>query len=99
MNEKQFEYTPQYEKQKEALITSGAFTSNQITNTINLYRKNKSARNLHGHKITCKKDKKRYSIAVLGTGQDYKILLSEDKIVTFVFVGHHKVYDRINKRC
>jgi len=99
LNDKQFNLSSIFEKQRDTLIIQGAFTLKQVEDTLSLYKQDKKSSNLHGHKIVCKKDKKRYSIAVQGTNQEYKILLSEQEIVHFIFIGHHKKYDRLTKRC
>jgi len=99
LNDKQFKLDTQFEKQRDNLIKKGVFTLKQVEDTLRLYKRDKHSPNLYGHKIVCKKDKKRYSIAVQGTNQEYKILLSEQDRVYFVFIGHHKKYDRLIKRC
>lgn len=100
MSDKLIAYESIFERQKEKLITSGALSAQQIDETISLYIENKHDPRLHYHKIICKKDKCRRSIAVLYTKQGYKILFSEQsKMVVFVFIGHHSRYDRINKNC
>jgi len=99
LNDKPFKLDSQFERQKLKLIKDHAFSEKQVHDTIELYREDKNSGNLHGHKIVCKRDKKRYSISVLGTNQEYKILLTETPIIYFVFIGHHKKYDRLNKNC
>ncbi|MEA3521966.1 MAG: hypothetical protein U9R50_03250 [Campylobacterota bacterium] len=100
MSDKQVEFQSSFVKQRQKLTSSKQLTDIQIDDTLHLYIKNKNTRNLHKHKITCKHDKCRISIAVLNTGQKYKILLSDqaDRVV-FIFIGSHKRYDRINKDC
>lgn len=100
MSDKLIAYETVFEHQKAKLIHSGALNAQQIDETISLYLKNKTDPRIHYHKITCKKDKCRRSIAVLYTNQGYKILLSEQpNMVVFVFIGHHSRYNRINKNC
>lgn len=95
-----YNYEKSFDKQKLKLITKGILTSEQINKTIELYKENKTDSKLYYHTIICKKDKNRKSISVLGTGQDYKILLSEYRnVVNFIFIGHHKKYDRVNTNC
>lgn len=95
-----YNFESSFYKQKQKLIDKGIITQEQIDETIELYKKDKSHSRLYYHPITCKKDKNRKSIAVLETGQTYKILFSEyQTIVNFIFIGHHKKYDRQNKNC
>ena len=91
---------PSFAHQCSKLIKSSALTQKQIDETIELYKSDKSNNRLHYHKIICKKDKCRKSIAVLNSNQQYKILLSEQvNNAYFLFIGHHRKYDRINKDC
>lgn len=89
-----------YLKQVSKLIQKHSLTQNQIDQTIQLYISNKNDNKLYYHSICCKKDKHRKSISVIGTNQQYKILFAEySTLVSFIFVGHHDKYDRINKDC
>jgi len=81
------------------VVSQGVVTLKQVEDTLYLYTKDKRSPKLYGHKIVCKKDKKRYSIAVEGTNQEYKILLTEQDVIHYLFIGHHKKYDRLIKRC
>ncbi len=82
------------------LIKSSALTQKQIDATIALYKSDKTNQKLRYHKIICKKDKCRRSIAVINSNEQYKVLLSEQQdVVYFLFIGHHRKYDRINKSC
>ncbi|KFN39687.1 MAG: hypothetical protein JU82_06270 [Sulfuricurvum sp. MLSB] len=100
MNAKLIAFESVFERQKNKLIESGALNAEQIDETISLYLQNKTDPRLKYHKIVCKKDKCRRSIAVMHTNQSYKILFSEQPEMTvFVFIGHHSRYDRINQNC
>ncbi len=100
LNDSNFIEETSFLHQSAKLIKSSALTQKQIDETIELYKSDKSNNKLHYHKIICKKDKCRKSIAVIDSNQQYKILLSEQKnTIYFLFIGHHKKYDRINKNC
>ncbi len=100
MRDKNYILEPAFIRQSTKLVKSGVLTQNQIDDTIKLYQSDISNSKLHCHKIICKKDKCRKSIAVLNSNQQYKILFSQQQdTVYFIFIGHHKKYDRINKDC
>ena len=100
MKDKSYIFEPSFKKQCKKLIKTGVLTQIQIDATIELYKSDITSAKLHYHKIICKKDKCRKSIAVLHSKQQYKILLSEqNQTIYFIFIGHHKKYDRINKDC
>jgi hypothetical protein len=100
LNDKKYIFEPSFTHQCSKLIKSSALTQKQIDETIELYKSDRCNNRLHYHKIICKKDKCRKSIAVLNSNQQYKILISEQVNDThFLFIGHHRKYDRINKDC
>jgi len=100
LKDKNFTLEPSFLRQSAKLISSGTLTQVQIDKTIELYKSDKVNNKLHYHKIICKKDKCRKSIAVINSNQQYKILFSEQPDdIYFLFIGHHKKYDRINKDC
>ena len=100
MKDKTYIFEPFFKRQCSKLIKMTPLTQIQIDETINLYKQDKFNPKLHYHKIICKKDKCRKSIAVIDTNQQYKILLSEQQNkVYFLFIGHHRKYDRVNKDC
>jgi len=100
LKDKNFTLEPSFLRQSAKLVSSGALTQVQIDETIELYKSDKANNKLHYHKIICKKDKCRKSIAVINSNQQYKILLSEQPDdIYFLFIGHHRKYDRINKDC
>ena len=93
-------YEKSFLKQSSKLISKNTLTQKQVDETIELYKSNKTDIKLHHHSICCKRDKHRISISVLGSNQEYKILCAEYKELTnFIFIGHHKKYDRLNKDC
>ena len=96
----EYSYEKSFIKQKGKLVKKALLSEEQIAETIELYKKDKTSTKLYYHSICCKRDKHRKSIAVLETGQGYKILLSEHKtVVNFIFIGTHAKYDRLNKDC
>jgi len=96
----EFNYEKSFLKQKGKLVKKALLSEEQIHKTIELYKEDKNSSKLYYHSICCKRDKHRKSIAILETGQGYKILLSEHKtIVNFIFIGTHAKYDRLNKDC
>ena len=93
-------YEKSYLKQLAKLIKKNAISQEQIDKTIKLYKNDKNNNKLYYHSICCKRDKHRKSISVIGTNQQYKILLAEyNEISNFIFIGHHDRYDRLNKDC
>jgi len=100
LNASEYIVESSFSHQSAKLVKVSALTQSQIDETIELYKSDKTNSKLHNHKIICKKDKCRRSIAVVNSNQQYKILLSEQVNVTyFIFIGHHRKYDRINKSC
>jgi len=98
--EKTLNYEKSFLKQQSKLLKNGSITQQQIDETIELYKCDKTNHKLYYHSICCKRDKHRISIAVLGTNQKYKILLAEyEKVSNFIFIGTHAKYDRLNKDC
>ena len=70
-------YEKSYLKQLSKLIKKNSITQEQIDKTIELYLKDKNNAKLFYHSICCKRDKHRKSISVIGTNQQYKILLAQ----------------------
>lgn len=100
MSDKHYILEPSFLHQCSKLIKLSVLSQKQIDQSIELYKINKHDNKLHYHKIICKKDKCRKSIAVLQSNQQYKILISEQgNKIYFLFIGHHRKYDRINKDC
>ena len=75
LSDSNYKLEPSFTHQCSKLIKSSALTQKQIDETIELYKSDKSNNKLHYHKIICKKDKCRKSIAILNSNQQYKILI------------------------
>ena len=100
LKDKSFILEQSFLHQCSKLINTSSLAQEQIDETIALYKSDKTSPKLHYHKIICKKDKCRKSISILGSHQQYKILLSEQNSKIYIlFIGHHRKYDRINKNC
>ena len=70
----------------------------KIDQTIELLEKDKTDGSLHFKKMTCKRNKYRYSIRVLNSS--YRILLTyHEDIAELQCVCSHDRYDRENKNC
>ena len=89
-------YEKSFNKQSGKLVSKNILTQKQIDDTILLYQEDKTDVRLRYHSICCKRDKHRKSISVLGSTQEYKILLAEyETLSNIIFIGHHKKYDRL----
>jgi len=96
----QIVYEKSFIKQKDKLLKKNILTEKQINQTIDTFKENEYNSNLYNHKINCKYNKNRRSLAVLGSNQEYKILFSDyGDLKAFEHVMHHKKYDRVNKDC
>lgn len=94
------EYEPLFIRNRDKLIKRGAITQKQLDNTIELFKSNEFHSSLYNHKIKCKKDKYRRSIALLESNQKYKILFADfGELKKFVIIEHHDRYDRYNRNC
>jgi plasmid maintenance system killer protein len=92
------EETTQYQRTKKRLIKKHILSENEIEETLAKLQENPQEPSLHYKKMTCKKDKNRYSIRVLNT--QYRILMSViDKHAILVCVCDHDEYDVRNKNC
>ena len=90
--------TPKFERDCKRFISKRILTQDQIDETINIYLTDLSDHRIRLHPITCKHDKNRKSITVIGT--QYRILLTiENDSPIFVRLVDHDEYDRINKDC
>ena len=91
--------TPKYERNVKKIISSHKLTKEEIEETEKLFEHRPQDTSLRYHKITCKKDKFRYSITVPNT--QYRILLTviDENRVYLVALLNHKDYDRHNKHC
>jgi len=68
------QFTKQYIRTKKKILKQFILKEEQIKDTIALFQKNVNEPSLHYKKMTCKKDKNRYSIRVLNT--QYRILMT-----------------------
>jgi len=90
--------TIQYLRTKKRLLKKHSLSVNDIEETISLFKTNRDDHSLQYKKMTCKKDKNRYSIRVLNT--QYRILMTVVGDEAFlVCVCNHGDYDRLNKDC
>ena len=90
--------TTQYLRTKKKIIKRFILKEEEIKATLTLFQKNSKDPSLHYKKMTCKKDKNRYSIRVLNT--QYRILMTvvEDS-ATLACICDHDDYDMRNKGC
>jgi plasmid maintenance system killer protein len=90
--------TIQYLRTKKKLLKKYALAEDVIEATIGLFQVDYSASLLHYKKMTCKKDKDRYSIRILNT--QYRILMTViNEEAFFLCICSHDDYDRLNKDC
>ncbi len=90
--------TTQYIRTKKYLLKKYTISKVEIDETLNLFLSNKYHPSLHYKKMSCKKDKNRYSIRIKNT--QYRILMNvESDIVYLICVCSHDEYDRLNKNC
>ena len=66
--------TTQYIRTKKKILKRFILKKEQIETTLALFQKNPNELSLHYKKMSCKKDKNRYSIRVLNT--QYRILMT-----------------------
>jgi hypothetical protein len=66
--------TSQYLRTKKQLIKKHVLSKSEIENTLDLFEEDPSHPSLNYKKMTCKKDKERYSIRIPGT--QYRILMN-----------------------
>jgi len=90
--------TKQYLRTKKKIIKRFILKEEDIETTLLLFQNNPNELSLHYKKMTCKKDKNRYSIRVINT--QYRILMTvvEDS-VTLACICDHDDYDMRNKGC
>ena len=88
----------QYLRTKKRLLKKHSLTEDSIEKCINLFKEDSNNNTLHYKKMTCKKDKNRYSIRVENT--QYRILMTVTENEVFLLcICSHDDYDRINKDC
>jgi len=90
--------TTQYIRTKKKILKRFILKKEQIETTLALFQKNPNELSLHYKKMSCKKDKNRYSIRVLNT--QYRILMTvEGDNTLLACVCDHDDYDMRNKGC
>ena len=90
--------TTQYNRTKKKILKRFILKDEEIETTLNLFQTNPHEPSLHYKKMTCKKDKNRYSIRVLNT--QYRILMTvEADSVILACICDHDDYDMRNKGC
>ncbi len=90
--------TSQYLRTQKQLIKKHALTKVEIESTLELFEDDPYHTSLHYKKMTCKKDKERYSIRIPNT--QYRILMNMvNDTVYLVCVCSHDEYDRRNRGC
>jgi len=92
------EETTQYIRTKKKILKKYILKEDDIDKTINLLIENPDDNRLHYKKMTCKKDKNRYSIRILNT--QYRILMTViDDLALLACICDHDEYDTRNKNC
>ncbi len=90
--------TSQFLRSQKFIIKKHILSKENIDNTLKLFIENPKDKTLHYKKMTCKKDKNRYSIRIPNT--QYRILMNiEDESIYLVCICSHDEYDRRNKGC
>ena len=90
--------TTQYARTKKKMIKKFILTEQEIDTTLALFKEHQNNSALHYKKMTCKKDKNRYSIRVLNT--QYRILMTvENNNAILACICDHDDYDMRNKGC
>jgi len=90
--------TTQYQRTKKKILKKYILTQEQIDTTLTLFQENKEDPSLHYKKMTCKKDKNRYSIRILNTQYRVLMTISDDEVL-LVCICDHDDYDARNKGC
>ncbi len=87
-----------YKRTKKKILKKYILKKEDIESTLNIFQQNIHEPLLHYKKMTCKKDKNRYSIRILNSS--YRILMSViDNRAFLVCVCDHDEYDYRNKNC
>ncbi|CAA6816458.1 MAG: Unknown protein [uncultured Sulfurovum sp.] len=90
--------TTQYARTKKKIIKKFILTEEDINSTLTLFKENQNDPSLHYKKMTCKKDKNRYSIRVINT--QYRILMTIlNNEAILACICDHDDYDMRNKGC
>jgi len=90
--------TTQYIRTKKKILKKFVLKEEEIDTTIALFKQNHKEPSLHYKKMTCKKDKNRYSIRILNT--QYRVLMTVvDDSAILACICDHDDYDMRNKGC
>ncbi len=90
--------TTQYLRTKKHLIKQHAISKVEVESALDLFKEDPYHISLHYKKMTCKKDKERYSIRIPHT--QYRILMNISPNTAYlVCVCSHDEYDRRNRGC
>jgi len=90
--------TKQYLRTKKKILKRFILKDEEIEETLTLFHENPKNISLQYKKMTCKKDKNRYSIRILNT--QYRILMTvEDDSAMLACICDHDDYDMRNKGC
>ena len=90
--------TTQYLRTKKKIVKKFILTEDEIEATLTLFQNNQNDPLLHYKKMTCKKDKNRYSIRVVNT--QYRILMTVlNNEALLACICDHDDYDMRNKGC
>ena len=90
--------TSQFLRTQKFITKKHIISLKDIDKTLELFISDPNSKALHYKRMSCKKDKNRYSIRILNT--QYRILLNlEDDTAYLVCVCSHDDYDRRNRGC
>jgi plasmid maintenance system killer protein len=94
----EFVKTAQYLRTQKKLLKKHSMTQSLIDETLLLLQNNPHHDSLRFKKMTCRKDKNRYSIRIVNT--QYRMLFNLiDDIAYLVCICDHDDYDYRNKNC
>ena len=90
--------TTQYKRTKKKIVKKFILKEEEIEETLTLFQENQNDPLLHYKKMTCKKDKNRYSIRVSNT--QYRILMTVvEREAILACICDHDDYDMRNRGC
>ena len=90
--------TSQFLRTQKFITKKHILSQIDIDKTLKLFANEPHHKSLHFKKMTCKKDKNRYSIRIINT--QYRILLNlENDTAYLICVCSHDDYDRRNRGC
>lgn len=94
----QIEKSTQFLRTQKRLIKRHILNQEEIEQTLLLFQHHRSDPSLHYKKMSCKKDKNRYSIKIPNT--QYRILMTVNETnVILACVCDHGEYDMRNRNC